>query len=112
MKKDIIVLKLISPLLLVVALTMLLLMVNVVVAIAQEQFIVEQFVDVDTVQSVDWADDVNNPDNLEYVMEVYSNYFDDVPLESIIFDDMQLMFVIRYYSTCTERTKTWFDRIL
>lgn len=111
MKKNI-VLRLISPLLLVVALTMLLLMVNVVVAFAQEPFIVEQYVEVDTVQSVDWADDVNNPDNLEYVMEVYSNYFDDIPLEDILFDDMQLMFVFRYYNTCTERTKKWFDRVL
>lgn len=53
-----------------------------------------------------WEDDIFNPDNRDYLLEVcYNNniYPDNIsPL------DLQWLFIHRYYSTCQVRTCEWF----
>ena len=56
---------------------------------------------------VSWEDDVFNPNNQEYLLEVCFN--EDIYPDNIHPVELQYLFIERYYGTCTEKSQEWFD---
>lgn len=55
---------------------------------------------------LDYQDDIFNPDNHEYLLEVLWNMDVYLTVDNIV--DVQYEFTHRYYDTCTENNQQWF----
>ena len=58
---------------------------------------------------IDYADDIFNPENQEYVIEVIFNEMSSYTEEEIDPIVLQYLFIERYYDTCTKSTCEWYD---
>ncbi len=57
---------------------------------------------------LDWVDNVFNPENEQFISEVFFNHFYDWNPCDVDPTVVQYYFVERYYSTCTKSTQRWY----
>ncbi|NCD00367.1 MAG: hypothetical protein EOL95_11810 [Bacteroidia bacterium] len=58
---------------------------------------------------IDWNDDIFNPTNEEYVVEVLFNNFSGYTADEIEPIVLQYHFIERYYDSCSKSTCEWYD---
>ena len=96
----------------VIALALIIMAIMVILPqriIAQNNIELSKYVYISTIS---WSDNVMNSDNDEFVEEVRFQYFGDIALDKLCREDMQFMFVYRYYESCTQDTQAWFNYII
>lgn len=61
-------------------------------------------------KGVDWGDNIMNEENFEYLVEVLFNEYEGIYIKNIDILGLQASFIERYFDTCSESTREWFNK--